>query len=250
MFARMPNATVESGPDLLRVKTGLPHELLNGIFRARIPEEDPEAAINAALKPFRSDRTPVLWWVGPSSEPRYLGKYLENCGLARVSELSGMAIDMKSLQVSAGIPHELSIEPVRDEAMLHAFLEALAGGYEMPKVAIDRLFAFLHEVGLGPGSPFHHYVGSWQGRPVASSTLFYGAGVAGIYMTVIPEFRKRGISAAMTLSPLRMAQAAGFRVGVTHVPDYRLGFHRKLGFKPYCSLQMYVPKDLARPPVS
>jgi len=51
----------------------------------------------------------------------------------------------------------------------------------------------------------------------------------------------------MTLVPLRVAKAAGYRVGITHVPDYRLGFHRKLGFRPYCTLSTYIPKTLARP---
>ena len=95
--------------------------------------------------------------------------------------------------------------------------------------------------------PTPDYLGRWKGEPVASSSLFFGAGVAGVYVTVVPEFRKQGIGAAMTLVPLRVAKAAGYRVGITHVPDYRLGFHRKLGFKPYCTLSTYIPKTLARP---
>jgi hypothetical protein len=47
----------------------------------------------------------------------------------------------------------------------------------------------------------------------------------------------------MTLVPVRTARAAGYRVAITHVPEYRYGFHRKLGFKPYCQLATYVMKD-------
>jgi len=246
-YGRMPGAKVDSGPDMLRVKTGLPHELLNGIFRAHIPEEDPRAAIDAVLSDFLSERIPVMWWVGPSTEPRNLGTYLESCGLDHAGELSGMAIDLEVLLGHLSPPPELSIEPVRDEDTLRVWLTAFAAGYEMPEAAIRGLFDYFRSVGFGPNPLVRNYLGRWQGEPVASSSLFFGAGVAGVYVTVVPEFRKQGIGAAMTLVPLRVARAAGYRVGVTHVPDYRLGFHRKLGFKPYCTLSTYVPRALARP---
>ena len=245
-LGQIPNSIVDSGPDMLRVKTGLPHEFLNAIFRARITEQRPEAAIRSALEIFRSDRTPVMWWVGPSTEPQHLGKFLENSGLAHAGDLSGMAIDLESLQVAPAIPRELSVEPVRDGSTLQTWLQSLAIGYEIPEAAISALFDFLSGFGFGSRSPFRHYLGSWKGHPVATSTLFFGAGVAGIYITVIPEYRRQGIGVAMTLVPLRAARAAGYRVAVTHVPGYRVGLHRKLGFKPHCTLSTYVPRDLAR----
>lgn len=240
----MPNARVESRPDMLRVKTGLPHELLNGILRARIPEEDAEAAIHAALEDFLSEKIPMMWWVGPSTEPPHLGKYLENCGLVHAGEMSGMAIDLTSLEIQPSTPRELSIQPVRDEATLRMWLVPLAFGYQMPEAAALGLFEFMRVVGLGPGALFRNYLGRWKGHPVATATLFFGAGVAGVYTTVVPEYQKQGIGAAITLVPLQAARAAGYRVGITHVPDYRLGFQRKLGFKPYCTLSTYMPRVL------
>ena len=242
----MPGATVESRPDVLRVKTGLPHEWLNGIFRAHLPEEDPEPAIDAVLSEFRSDRIPVTWWVGPSTNPPNLGRFLEASGLNHAGEVSGMAIELDALLARLLTPRELSIEPVRDEETLEAWLTPLATGYELPEAAVRGLFDFFCTVGFGPSALFRNYLGRWKGDPVASSSLFIGAGVAGIYVTVIPEYQRQGIGAAMTLVPLRVARAAGYRVGITHVPDYRLGFHRKLGFKPYCTLSTYVSKSPAR----
>ncbi|TLZ58190.1 MAG: hypothetical protein E6K15_01320, partial [Methanobacteriota archaeon] len=135
-YGRMPGARVDSRPDMLRVKTGLPHELLNGIFRARIPEENPQAAIDAVLSDFLSERIPMMWWVGPSTEPRNLGKYLEDSGLDHAGELSGMAIDLDALLAHLSPPPELSIDPVRDEETLRIWLTALAVGYELPEAAV------------------------------------------------------------------------------------------------------------------
>jgi GNAT superfamily N-acetyltransferase len=246
-LGRMPKAWVDSRPDILRVKTGLPHEALNGIFRARIPENRPDIAIRAALEDFVSERVPVLWWVGPSSEPAHLGKVLENCQLVRANELSGMAIDLDDLEPSPSMPWELSVERVRDEAGVRDWLIPLATEFGLPETASRGLFQFLRGAAVGPDALFRLYLGRWKTQPVATATLFFGAGVAGIYTTVLPEFRKLGIGAAMSLAPLRFARAVGYRVAITHVPEDRLGFHRRIGFKPYCTLTTYAPRTLSLP---
>ncbi|TLZ45899.1 MAG: GNAT family N-acetyltransferase [Methanobacteriota archaeon] len=246
-LGRMPNAWVDSRPDILRVKTGLPHQVLNGIFRARIPEDGADTAIRAALGDFVSERVPVLWWVGPSSEPAHLGEYLENCELVRANELSGMAIDLTDLESSPSMPWELSVERARDEAGVRDWIVPLATEFGLPETASQGLFQFLRDAAVGPGAAFRLYLGRWKGQPVATATLFFGAGVAGIYTTVLPEFRKLGIGAAMSLAPLRFARAVGYRVAITHVPEDFLGFHRRIGFKPYCTLTTYAPKTLSMP---
>jgi GNAT superfamily N-acetyltransferase len=245
-FGRMPNAEVDSRPDLLRVKTGLPHELMNGIFRARFEQDDIKGAIRAALEDFLMERVPVTWWVGPLTQPENLGEHLEDCGLVRTGLMSGMAIDLDAIDISPAVPRELSIERVRDEESLEAWTGPFSTANRMPQAAIQGLFDFFRSVGFAPSTPFRHYVGRWLGQPVATSTLFFGAGVAGVYVSILPEYWKQGIGAAMTLVASRAARAAGYHVGITHVPESRLGFHRKLGFKPYCTVSTYVPRALPR----
>lgn len=243
-LGRMPNAQVDSRPDLLRVRTGLPHELLNGIFRARLEDDNLDATIRTALEDFLVERIPVTWWIGPLTQPADLDRHLARHGLVRTGELSGMAIDLDSIDVPPAIPRELSIEPVRDESRLAAWTEAHAVANQMPREASQGLFDFFRSVGFAPTTPFRHYVGRWMGQPVASSTLFFGAGVAGVYVSIIPEFQKLAIGASLSLVALRAAKASGYHVGITHVPEHRLGFHRKLGFIPYCTVSTYVPRAI------
>ncbi len=164
-FGRIPNSIVDSGPNMLRIKTGLPHEFLNAVFRARIPEQDPVSAINSALEIFRSDRTPMMWWVGPSTEPQHLGKFLENCGLAHAGDLSGMAIDLESLHVSPTVPRELSIEAVEDDETLDRWVRSWASAYEMPEAVLPVLLPLFRKVGFESGSTFRFYLENGKGTP-------------------------------------------------------------------------------------
>src|SRR2546430_3509635 len=65
-FGRIPNARVDHHPNVMRVRTGLHHELLNGIFRAQFPTDDIDVSIREVLEDFRSRSLPMIWWTGPS----------------------------------------------------------------------------------------------------------------------------------------------------------------------------------------
>jgi predicted acetyltransferase len=76
---------------------------------------------------------------------------------------------------------------------------------------------------------------------VASSTLFLGAGVAGLYyVATLPAFRGQGIAAAMTVTPLLEARQMGMRVGVLQASDQGKGLYRRLGFETYCTLRRFI----------
>ena len=68
-FAAVPGADVVDDPTLLRVCTGIPETVLNGVMCARLSGADVDARIEETVEYFRSRRLPMMWVVGPSSRP-------------------------------------------------------------------------------------------------------------------------------------------------------------------------------------
>jgi ribosomal protein S18 acetylase RimI-like enzyme len=79
-----------------------------------------------------------------------------------------------------------------------------------------------------------------HGKPVATSTLFYGGGAAGIYdVATLPELRGKGLGAALTLQPLLDARSQGYRIGVLQSSEMGFNVYKKLGFRHLCQIENF-----------
>jgi GNAT superfamily N-acetyltransferase len=150
-----------------------------------------------------------------------------------------MAADLLALNEDLTAPSDLRIERVRDPAALEQWVSTLFRGFEIPGSGESAMFDLL--VGLGFDLPLRNYVGFLNEKPIATAELFLGAGVAGIYGVVtVPEARRQGIGAALTLAPLREARAMGYRIGILHSSEMGLGLYSRLGFQECCKMSHYV----------
>jgi len=97
------------------------------------------------------------------------------------------------------------------------------------------------QLGLGPHLPCRYYLGAFQGKPIATALLFFGAGVAALHSVVtLPEARSKGIGTAMTLAALREARRAGYRVAILTASPYGERIYRRVGFREYCTISRYT----------
>ncbi len=96
----------------------------------------------------------------------------------------------------------------------------------------------LREMGPEIARPF---IGWLDSRPVATSLLFMGGGVAGIYSVgTIPEMRRRGIGKWMTHYTLLQGRSMGYKAGVLSASKMGLNVYRSLGFQEYCKIDEYL----------
>ena len=155
-----------------------------------------------------------------------------------------MAIDLNALNESLDRPLGLEIKMVSDAKSLQKWSEVLIAAAPMPEFVARPMFDFCASLGFGKASPMRNYYGRLNGEVIATSSLFLGAGVAGIYnVATLPKARRQGIGSAMSLEPLCEAHALGYRVGVLGSSQLGVGVYRRLGFEEYCKIGQHSWTD-------
>lgn len=236
-----PGVVVHNDPELLWLISDIAYPLFNSALRPRFAPDGVEAGIEAMIARYRSANVPALWWTGPTTTPVDLGARLTAHGFIGSGESPGMAADLRQLNVDIPLPTGFTIEKVTDTETLRMWSRPFAVAFELPEFVIDPLIELYDPAGFGAGMPLDNYVGWLNGEPVAASSVYYGAGVAGIYnVATVPEARRQGIGALMTLAPLVEARHAGYRAGILHSSEMGANVYRQLGFKEYCQIGHYV----------
>jgi ribosomal protein S18 acetylase RimI-like enzyme len=227
--------------DILWFVTGIPSPRFNRVLRARFEATDVDERIAAALSPFRAQQVPMMWHTGPSTRPIDLGRHLAAHGLAHTESEPGMAADLLALGDDPPMPSGLEVTQVRDLSLLREWVNTFTHAFVLPDEEREFLTKVETELSLERDRPRRLYLGLMEGEPVATSALFLGAGVAGVYaVATVPRARRRGIGTALTAVPLLDARALGFRVATLHASPMGLGLYRRLGFREYCVLDRYV----------
>jgi|APFre7841882630_1041343.scaffolds.fasta_scaffold01101_5 ribosomal protein S18 acetylase RimI-like enzyme len=240
-FRRWPQAELHDERTMLWSITDIPFPIFNSVLRARIAPGRVDAVIEEAIARCRSRNVPMLWWVGPATQPADLGSHLKTCGFVHDADLPGMAVDLSTSGGDPALPPGLVILPVTDVETLRRWCEVLAAGFGMPAFVGRAFFGFFSCLGFETDSPLRNYIGLLNGKPVATSTLFLAAGVAGIYdVAAIRDARQKGIGAAMTARGLGDARAMGYRAGILQSSAMGVDVYRKLGFREYCTIGHYL----------
>jgi GNAT superfamily N-acetyltransferase len=219
---------------------GSPIAYHNCIVRAQLPSKAVDAAIHAAIERFQAYHVSGSWHIGPSMRPTDLGTRLTAHGFTHGGDESGMAVDLRVLREDVPVADALIIERVTDEQELNVWTNTLAVGFGEGEREAAWVGEMYRKIGLADDRPWRHYLGRLNGEPVATASLFLGAGVAGIYFVfTVPQARRQGIGAAITCVALDDARALGYRIGVLGSSAMGYPVYRRLGFQEYCKIGIY-----------
>ena len=262
-----PRVEIHDDADCFRTISDLPFPLFNSVMRARASVDRVDALIDERIAQCRTRHVPMLWWTGPSTEPGDVGDRLVQRGFL-FEPAHGMAIDLQESceqqscdgpldQSCEGPPlggplvHDASvtIHRVDDEATLSAWSRVLCDSFGAPQPFGDAFAQLAAAIGLAEHSPFRHWLARVNGRPAATCSMFFGAGVAGIYdVATLPEKRRRGLARAITQAAMAEARALGYRMAILHSSTLGAGVYRSLGFRDVCDIGQYVwaPEEFRR----
>ena len=216
---------------IARWHTAVRHPWFNGALASQPPGSDADRLVADTMAYFQQRSVGVFsWWLEPGLDSDAWGRLLSAHGFHYTSETPGMAVELAALRESPRPPTGLKVQPVRDLAELKTWAHTFGAGYGIDMETTDTYADLM--AGLGVDLPLRHYLGWLDGRPVATSSLFLGAGVAGIYnVGTLAEARGRGIGAWLTLLPLLEARQMGYKVGILQSSQMGFSVYRRLGFQ-------------------
>ncbi len=211
--------------------------LLNRVIQTKILEKDIEEAITKTIDFFKSRKVSFCWQVQPDDTPRDLSDRLKNRGFV-IDETPGMAIDLRELRIPEAISG-FTVEMVKTQEMVENFSRVLNRGSELTPDA-SHLFHAIHS-SIGIVDDYRHYIGYYKGKPVATSSVQYADGVAGLYMvSTLPESRRHGFGSLISSAPLIDARDKGYRIGILHSSKMGYNIYLRLGFKEHCTMTGYI----------
>ncbi|WP_242001605.1 GNAT family N-acetyltransferase [Kribbella steppae] len=215
---------------------GSPIDYHNAVVAADLPAAEVDRTIATSLELMQQYAVPGCWHVGPSMRPTDLGDRLVSAGFTHGGSEPGMAVKVADLRPPAVVPG-LHVSRVDSEDDLAVWETTLGRGFgEGVKEA--RWVAETYRR-LGFADPWRHYLGRLDGEPVATTTIYLGAGAAGVYFVMtVPEVRRRGIGAAITYAALREAEAVA-EYGVLGSSPAGRSVYAGLGFREYCTIDLY-----------
>ncbi|HLI70229.1 MAG TPA: GNAT family N-acetyltransferase [Ktedonobacteraceae bacterium] len=219
---------------------------LNGILRTHLKRQEAayvEDRIQMVKRYFREKGiTKMAWSLGQDCQPTNMATHLKSQGFLKLhDENMGMALDIASMQTAENKVKDLEIREVADLEGLKAVRQIEIEGFGSSAEMAQNYFEMYATVGFGKGTAWRHFSGWQRGKAVASASLLFHAGVAGIYgVATIPEARRQGIARAMVLRAIQEARLEGYRIVVLSPTEMSEGIYRRLGFREYTRIRHYT----------
>ena len=240
VVGQFPNAGVHTTPWLTLIDSGLPHAPWNAVLKTQLPSGAVDQKIEEMLEHFRSRKLPFSWWIGPTTRPPETENRLKAHGFTYRENSPGMAIKLREVNEISPPRPPLMIHPVGSKTDLERFIGVVAHCFHLPEICAAALFDVYLKMGWRSDAPLNHFLGWWKGRAVASASLFFAAGVAGIHLVgTLSELRGRGIGTAMTMACVQRASEMNFQLAVLRSSPLGENVYYRIGFREYCRLKRY-----------
>ncbi|GEM_PF-130640 len=240
-WAAVPGINLRYDNGIMWLQSSVLFDLFNIVLQTRlVPEQAPERI--ARLAAHQKERgLPLTWYVLPSSSPDDLDTYLEDAGFVFSGSTTGMALHLDELGEGFPPPEDLEIREIENRGDLWKWVRIVIRAFEFPNTIIPTWFEVQEAVGVGDDKRWRHFIGLRRGEPVATSSMFFGAGSIIIAnVATIPTERNQGIGTVMTKYILEKARRLGYPLATLCATSMAEGIYRNLGFREYCRISLFT----------
>jgi ribosomal protein S18 acetylase RimI-like enzyme len=185
----------------------------------------------------------VPWGFGvsPLSRPVDLEEILVRHGFRLEEELPRLAAEIERIPMGEVAPEGVEVRRVEDDRVLGVWVDTLARGFGMDEPRRAAMARVSSGAGLEPEGPWIRFLGLLEGRPVATSGVFFAEGLASIInVATVSEVRRQGIGTEMTVAALRCALERDYRVAVLGTTEMGRGIYERMGFREVAWTRLYV----------
>lgn len=231
VYGHSKGARTERLPGAVLSFTGIPMPLFNTVILTAADPAIVDSALARAAEFIATEGQPVLWRVSPNAASPDVLATLEQAGLRlefREPALIAALASMPSPEPVEGLTIETATTPAG-----RAEWAALAcDGFGLADDVRAAMSVAESTIPDGEYETQFRYTGYLGGKPVAVSSLVMAGGLAGIYaVATLPEARKRGIGAAMTLHATSEGKAKGADITVLQATDMGRPIYERIGFR-------------------
>jgi len=217
--------------------------MFKGVWNTHLSHDEVETEIDKAVEWFKKRQAPnFFWWTDSLTEPPGLVEHLLRRGFdGNLEGDPGMAMDLHALHEDANQLPGFTIRHAVEPDTLLDWRDVFVTAFEMP-ISGGQAWVDATLSAEGGYAPWKMYVGYLDDKPVATSMLFNGAGVSGIYsIGTLPEMRRKGFGSAITLKPLLDARQQGYHYAVLFATRLGCPVYEQLGFREVpCKIGIYI----------
>jgi GNAT superfamily N-acetyltransferase len=234
LFSGLPGVAIHQEQGVFGFQTEIRHDEFNRGLHTDQELALASANIETRIRHLQRRHMPFLWHVGISASSSFpdTRSTIEGFGLTHYETEPVMAIDLFGMGEDMGVTASLEIQPVSTDELLGHWIRVVESGSAEDVINLwQECYATLC---FKAQTPLHLFLGTVDGKPVATSEVYLGRRVAFIgAVNTLSQYRRQGIGTAITLMALHQAQRQGYRIAVLTASPMGEPIYRRLGFQEF-----------------
>lgn len=228
-FGSLPEIKVARHPDCVVLDGGIEFFLFNGVFSSNFKPRAAQKRVAEISAPFESRKHTLTWWLSSTTAPNdELKTALEAHGYKRGAASTDVAFDLKGFEMPLPKIKGLEISRVDNQEDLTGWMDCFFRTFSFPKDGVDLYARWARAYGFDKSLSCQNLLAKAEGKPVATATVVFSSGIAGIYSIGVPtEERGKSYGTAISIAAADFAKNQGYRYVVGTGSDEGMQVYRK-----------------------